>query len=142
MTLAATSGSVLVPTDALLTSNGFTTDGGTLIVLRAMYDAATTVVGVAPVGTLLGRKKGGDATQWMPLYNKAAVPALLVTFTPNIGTTPGKDVADATNQFTTPAADHVFDAMGCSEFVFLTTTAIGTLTGGSVAVSGMQFKIL
>lgn len=144
MTLAAVTGSgnVVLPDDTTQTSNGFVSDGGTFIVLRSMYDQATTAVGQAAAGYLMGRKRGSGNGGWTLLYNKATAPSTLVTFVYNPGTTTGKDVNDGTFKYTTPASDHVFDAMGCNEFVWLTTQAIGTLTGGSTSNTGVQFRVI
>lgn len=144
MTLAAVTGSrtVVLPTDAQVTSNGFTSDGGTFIVLRSLYDTATTVVGVAAAGYLFGRKLGSGNSQWMLLYNKADTPTTLITFAYNPGTATGTDLNDGTFKYTTPSKNHVIDAMGCNEFVWLTDVAIGTLTGGSADNTGVQWKIL
>lgn len=142
---AATGASIVTPTDALIATNLFKLDvAGSMILLIPIYDRASTAVASDAVVGLMGRKTGSGVAGFRWMKNKASTPSTSTTLVTNCGTTTLKDTDDGVFfKYGTPdIASQAYDNHGYDEFLLFVITAIGALTGGSTASTGVQFKIL
>lgn len=122
-TITAPATEIVLSTRHIFRSNG---RKGTFITARMAYDDGVSGV-TSPVVKLFGRYRDKDFTSdWQILENKAGS----ITSTVTVDTT--NDVSDGTLNFTHPDADnHVWDCVGCNEFLFGVETAFaatGTVT--------------
>lgn len=104
---------------------------GTFITARLVYDKGLSSI-TAPKVKLFGRPSPDDA--WELLTSKAG--GLNATITPDTANNAGNGVMN----FTTPdQSAHVWDCLGCNEFLFGVETALAAT--GDVTTARLEAKI-
>lgn len=104
---------------------------GVYVTVQLAYDDGLTSI-TSPVIELYGRA-GGSGT-WIRLPNRAGATAVTLT-------TATTDVTDGTLFYTAPSpTNHIWDRMGCDEFLVGVTTALagtGTTSNAVVRIKGV-----
>lgn len=119
------------------TTHIFKKVAGTFVAARMRHAGTGTIT--SPIVVLFGRNSAvGASGPWQRLYNQAATPAYQVTLTLAASTDivfAGLMCSDVNPK------THVWDCMGCDEFVFGIETAYNATTGSeaSAIVEAMSF---
>lgn len=90
---------------------------GTLMVIQAVYDASASGTLTSGVFEVWGRYSGSDEAGFIRLQNKAGKPSATMSLSLS------GDATDGTYRYSQiDNDDHIFDGLGCDEFVVGCTT--------------------